>query len=53
MKRTVSDKILKDRAYEIVVNLRYNEYQRGLACMDNMFFDKKAGSGVDVNEVLA
>ena len=53
MKRTVSDKFLKDRANEIAINLKYNEYQRGLACMVYMLFDKKTGSGVDVNEVLA
>ena len=27
-KRTVSDKVLKNRAYEIVINPRYDGYQR-------------------------
>ena len=31
VKRTISDKILKDRAYEIARNRKYNEYQRELA----------------------
>ena len=29
-KRTVSDKILKDRAHKIAINLKYDRYQRGL-----------------------
>ena len=31
----------------------YNWYQRGLAGMVYNFFDKKTGSGVNVNENLA
>ena len=30
-KRTISDKILKDKAYEIARNRKYDEYQRALA----------------------
>ena len=60
-KRTISDKILKDRAYEIARNHRYNGYQRALASMVYTFFDKKTGSGlratskpgISVNEHLA
>ena len=47
-KRTISDKILRDRTYEIA-----DEYQRVLASMVYKFFDKKTGSGVSVNEQLA
>ena len=43
-KRTVSDKVLKDRAYEIAINPKYVGYQRGLASMVYMFFDKKIES---------
>ena len=43
-KRTVLDKILKDRANEIARNPKYNRYQRGLASIVNKFFDKKTGS---------
>ena len=50
-KRTVSEKILKDRAYKITMNPKYDWYQRGQANMVNKFFNKKAGSGV--NEELA
>ena len=52
-KRTFSDKILKDRAYEIARNCNYNEYQRALTSMVYKFFDKKTGSGISVNEQLA
>ena len=54
-KRTISDKILKDRAYEIAINPKYDGYQRVLANMVYKFFDKKTGSGAgaSVNEELA
>ena len=52
-KRTISDKILKDRAYEIARNRGYDEYQRVLASMVYKFFHKKTGSGTSVNEQLA
>ena len=52
-KRTISDKILKDRAYESAIKPKYDGYQRGLASMVYKFFDKKIGSGMNVNEVLA
>ena len=52
-KRTISDNILKDRAYKIARNRNYDGYQRELASMVYKVFDKKAGSGVSVNEQLA
>ena len=42
-KRTLSDKILKDRAYEIARNRGYDGYQRALSSMVYKFFDKKIG----------
>ena len=45
--RTKSDKILRDKAYNIASNPEYDGYQRGLASMVYKFFDKKSmGSGV-------
>ena len=32
-RRTESDKVLKDKAFEIASNLKYDGYQRGLASM--------------------
>ena len=39
-RRTVSDKILCDRAFNIATNPKYDGYQRGLASMVYKFFDK-------------
>ena len=49
-KRTISDKILKHRAFEIARNCGYDGYQEALACMVFKFFDKKRGLGISVNE---
>ena len=51
LKRTASDKILKDKAFKVVKNPKYDGYQRGLASMVYKFFDKKsAGSDVNMHE---
>ena len=52
-KRTISDKILKDRAYEIARNRKYHRYQRAIGSMFFKLFDKKTRSGMSVNEQLA
>ena len=39
--RTQADKVLRDRAYEIASDNKYDGYQRGLASMVYKFFDKK------------
>ena len=57
-KRTASDKVLRDKAFNIAKNPKYDGYQRGLASMVYKFFDKKSkGSGVNIplkfNEQLA
>ena len=51
-RRTASDKFLRDKAFNIAKNPKYDGYQRGLASMVYKFFDKKsAGSGVANNEI--
>ena len=40
-KRTQSDKILRDEAFKIARDPKYDGYQRGLASMVYKFFDKK------------
>ena len=40
-KRTVTNKILRDKAFNIDKNPKYDGYQRGLASMVYKFFDKK------------
>ena len=39
-KRTQSDKVLRDKAFEIASDLKYDGYQRGLASMVYNFFIK-------------
>ena len=47
VKRTQSDKVLKDKAFKIANNPNYDGYQRGLASMVYNFFGKKSsGSGI-------
>ena len=41
-RRTFSDKVLKDKAFNIAKNPNYDGYQRGLASMVYNFFDKKS-----------
>ena len=44
--RTEADKFLRDKAYDIASNPKYNGYQRGLASMVYKVFNKKSmGSG--------
>ena len=43
--RTKSDKAFRDKAYNIAGNPEYHGYQRGLASMVYMFFDKKSMAG--------
>ena len=46
-RKTASDKILPDEAFNIAKNLKHDGYQRGLVSMVNKFFDKKtSGSGI-------
>ena len=56
-KRTVADKILKNRAFDIAKDPKYDGYQRGLASkVYNFFGSKVSGSGAKViseNEQLA
>ena len=57
VRRTASDKVLRDKAFNFAKNPKYDSYQRGLASMVYRFFDKKsAGSVVNTranNEKLA
>ena len=49
IRRLASDKVLKDKAFNIAKNPKYDEYQRGLNSMVYKFFDKKSnGSGVNI-----
>ena len=41
-KRTQSDKVLRDKAFKIASDPKYDGYQRGVASMVYEFFDKNA-----------
>ena len=50
-RRTAADKVLKDKAFNLAKDPKYDGYQRGLASMVYKFFDKKTkGSGIK-NEI--
>ena len=40
-RRTTADKVLRDKAFNIAKDPKYDGYQRGLASMVYKFFDKK------------
>ena len=57
-RRTASDKILRDKAFNIDKNPKYDGYQGGLASMVYKFLDKKSKVGgvnipLQFNEKLA
>ena len=49
-KRTQSVKVLRDKAFKIARDPKYDGYQRGLALMVYSFFDKKSSGKGIVNE---
>ena len=51
-KRTQSDKALKDKAFKIASNPKYDGYQRGLASKIYKFFDKKSMRLISLREVV-
>ena len=50
-KRTASDKVLRDKAFNIAKNPKYDGYQRGLASMFPSFLIKKT-QGSDANNEI-
>ena len=48
--RTQSDKVLRDKAFKIASDPKYDVYHRGLASMVYKFFDKKSKGSVITNE---
>ena len=56
VKRTQSDKVLRDKAFKIASDPKYDGYERGLASMVYKFFDKKSnetGVATEPNYQLA
>ena len=52
-RRTASDKILHDIAFDVAKNPKYDGYQRGLASMVYRFFDNKTSSGAIKNKIMS
>ena len=59
-RKTASDKVSRDKAFNIAKSLKYGRYQKGLTSMVKFCFDKKsasladkfaAGSGLANNEI--
>ena len=49
VKRTQSDKVLRDKAFKIASDPNYDGYQRGLTSMVDKFLDKKSkGSTITI-----
>ena len=46
-RRTASDKVLRNKGFNMAENLKYDEYQKGLTSMVYTFFDKKSTSLAD------
>ena len=50
-KRIATDKVLRDKAFKIVSDPKYDVYQRGLASVAYKFFDKNSqGKGLANNK---
>ena len=49
-KRTESEKVLRDKAFKVAINPKYDGYQRRLASMVYKFFDKNSSGNVVATE---
>ena len=52
-RRTVSDKILHDKAFNITKSPKYDGYQRNFASMVYNFYDKKTAASAVKNEKIS
>ena len=51
-RRTASDKLLRDKAINVVKNPKYDKYQGGFASMVYQFFNKKSSGGAVKKEIM-
>ena len=51
-RRTVSDKLLRDKVFNVVKNPKYDKYQGGIASIIYQFFNKKTSGGAVKNEIM-
>ena len=52
VKRTQSNKILREKAFKIASDPKYDGYQRGLASIAYKFFDKKSSGNYQLADEL-
>ena len=52
-RRTVADKVLRDKAFNFGKNPKYDGYQHGLASIIYKFFDKKISGGTVKNKIIS
>ena len=48
-----SDKVLCNKAFNIAINPKYDGYQRGIASMVYVFFDKKFSGSAIKNGIMS
>ena len=51
-RRRASDKVLRDKAFNIDKNPKFDGYQRGHASIIYKFFDKKTSGGAVKSEIM-
>ena len=51
-RRTIADKVLRDKAFNIAKNTKYDKYQRGLASIVYKLFDKNMYDGAVKIEII-
>ena len=51
-RRTASDKLLRDKVFNVVKNPKYDKYQGGIASIIYQFFNKKTSGGAVKNEIM-
>ena len=51
VKRTQSDKVLRDKAFKIISDPKYDGYQRGLASMIYKFCDKRSSGKITKSQI--
>ena len=52
-RRTIADKVLRDKAFNIAKNPKYDGYQRRLASMVYKFLDEKNSGGTVKNKIVS
>ena len=52
LRKTASDKILRDKAFDVVKNLKHDTYQRGFASIVYNLFYKESSDGATKSKIF-